>query len=747
MAQAPNKLLRILVPVGILVLGVIAFTASILNSGRSGTRSTPQTSATTAPAAATGATGQTETPAAPPAAAATEPEPSAAPALQGLHAQVFSEPDRISNFDPIGSADPASPYEAQVEFTTLGAGVRAVTLSHHYETIKRDAHTVVQHEYAYTPPPGDDPAPATQVVAPMAADSVEIDGQVVSLLGFTDDPNKGRLGSPVWRQTAPGAFEAIIVDGEGRQVARVERRYTLDEGSYTIQLRQQVHNLTDRPLRIRWFQYGPTQLQQDPVAYGGDIRRLIFGYLLSPQAQGNDPTVLADRFVWPWGTALEPYVAGTRFYETTHTIWPNPDSIDHELRLVWAGLKSRYFGAAIFPLVPPNAGPNQKVFAAAATVNRVLLQRILHTPGSDPEYAPVLVLHTASEPRTVAPGQAAAFDMGYYAGPLSRPVLTTEPAPAAVGLSGLVIYNFGGMCAWCTFAPLTWLLLAVLRFLATYVVFDWALAIILLVIIVRTLLHPVTKWSQIRMARFGKQMQDLAPKQRKIQERYANDPQRLREETAKLWREEGVSPTGMLGCLPAFLQSPIWIALSAMLFFAFDLRHEAAFFGVFQRLTNNSWSFLGDLAEPDQFISFGRTLFTLPILGAISSINLLPILLGVVFFIQQKYLTPPTTTQLTPEQEQQQKIMKVMMVVLFPLMMYAAPSGLALYFIANSTLAILESKYIRSHIDRYNLLTVPKRPAGPKPGGFMERLQKLAEERQRQMMKQRGMNPPPRRRG
>ena len=52
---------------------------------------------------------------------------------------------------------------------------------------------------------------------------------------------------------------------------------------------------------------------------------------------------------------------------------------------------------------------------------------------------------------------------------------------------------------------------------------------------------------------------------------------------------------------------------------------------------------------------------------------------------------------MTPEQEMQQKMMRVMMVVMFPVMMYNAPSGLSVYFITNSTLGILESRYIRSH--------------------------------------------------
>jgi len=107
----------------------------------------------------------------------------------------------------------------------------------------------------------------------------------------------------------------------------------------------------------------------------------------------------------------------------------------------------------------------------------------------------------------------------------------------------------------------------------------------------------------------------------------------------------------------------------------------------------------------------------------------------VVFFIQQKYLTPPTAPgTLSPEQEQTQFMMKIMMVIMFPLFMYNAPSGLALYFLTNSTLSILESRYIRSHIDKYDLSN-PKKgegPGGPKGNGFFARLMAKAEERKKQ---------------
>jgi YidC/Oxa1 family membrane protein insertase len=212
----------------------------------------------------------------------------------------------------------------------------------------------------------------------------------------------------------------------------------------------------------------------------------------------------------------------------------------------------------------------------------------------------------------------------------------------------------------------------------------------------------------------------------------------MREESARLMREEGVSVgAGAMGCLPALLQMPVWMALAPMLYFTFELRHQGAFFGLFQNVSGGKWSFFADLAEPDHFLRLGHE-FHIPLLsslmGPIDGLNVMPLLMGIVFFIQQKYLQPPPTAPMTPEQEQQMKIMKVMTVVMFPLMMYNAPSGLALYFFTNSTLAILESKHIRSRAERLGLDQPPAKKKGKdsKPG-FISRLANLAEERQKMM--------------
>ena len=737
MPQPKNTLLRVILPLGVGLLGIGVVWSVLVNSSNASkapaTKQAP--AAATGAAGATGASGPTAPTATPPIAPATAPSAAAQvpappdkPPLGDLKAMSFAGDPAAANFSPLGSLDDKGPLKAQIEFSTLGAGIKSLTLADQYDTIKHTTHYVLQQEQT------NGSGPDAAVVVPMSANAIEIDGKRVDLWG--------RYDTPLWRQLAPGSFEAVVVDGAGTKVVRVQRTYQLAPGSYDVKLLQEVQNLSGQALTIRWWQYGPVDLIQDAVAYGGDKRRVRFGYLFDQHGQGSDPTVLASDFVWPRSDkqVMGP-AAANGVFDTVKTIWPNDRSTKNGYRPVWLGLTNRYFGVALHPLLPAGSLPDAKVNRLLAEVDRVLLQKWVDV-GGKPAYAPVLHLTTKSTPLVVEPGKSVDLSMGMYAGPLDRSRISTDTAAVESGLPSFVVYNWGGPCGICTLSWVTALLLGLLHILHDYLTFDWALSIIVLVLIVRTCLHPVTKYQQIKMARFGKGMQALAPKQKKIQEKFADDPQRMREEMAKLWREEGVNPlSGAAGCLPALLQTPIWIGLTATLYFAFDLRHQGAFFRVFQAISGGKWWFLGDLAEPDRFVYFGRTIVTLPMLGPITSINVLPVILGVVFFIQQKYLTPPTSATMTPEQEQQQKIMKWMMVFMFPTMMYAAPSGLALYFIVNSTLAILESRYIRSHIDKYDLAKPGKRE-GKGGGGFMARLQQIAEERQKAALRARGMQPP-----
>ncbi|MBK7404960.1 MAG: membrane protein insertase YidC [Phycisphaerales bacterium] len=743
MPKRPNTLARVLVPLALGLVAVAVAFAVLKNTKNARNPSPSQASEVQptpeAPAAGSSVTGAPDAASSEPEARnPPDPQPTAQgpadsqppgveespapPAIEGSLVVEAFEGVESSAFTPLGGLGLDSPFAMQVEFSHVGAGIKSIRLARELDSVKADRaakagavepehHVEVQGQVAS----------ARQIIVPMAALAIEIDGRMVALTRAPGD-------KPAWRQVAadqPGHFEAFVLDDKGDRVLRLDRQYSLPPGSYDLQLRQSAENLTERRLSIRWRTFGPIDMARDALGYGGEKRRLRFGYLLDAK---NDPTrqwVDASDFLWS-RMKLVGRDAPKNF--PGGQVWPNTRSVERKYDLVWAGLTNRYFAAVVHPLIDPTDTNPAKAFAGVERVDRVML------PGED-----ALVLSLAGPVQPLAPHAYSHFDMGLYSGPLNRETIGTDAMLNSLGVPGIVVFNFGGMCAICTFTWLTTPLLSLLRILHG-LTFDWALAIILLVVCVRSLLHPITRWSQIRMQKFGKQMQAMAPKQKAIQEKYKDDKQRLQQEMGKLWREEGVSPAGFLGCLPMMFQSPVWIALYATLYFAIDLRHEPAFFGIFQSATNNAWPFLADLAEPDHAIFFGGHGIKVPLMGQVSSINLLPLLLGVVFYLQQKYLTPPTAGAMSPEQESQQKMMKVMMVVMFPLMMYNAPSGLALYFITNSTLGILESRWIRSHVEKSGMLDPENLKKKPKEGGFLSRLRQMAAEQQ-QTQAGRGMSP------
>lgn len=725
MPREKNTPARILVPLLVISIGAI-IVVGVLKSGSS--RQSPQGGAETAPiesvkatdepsTATTRATPDASSDATPETAPVTAPnatldmapvsasagpdeaeqtEPAFDPAvlasLGGLKPRIV-DPSLDTPFTSIGGGGIDTEYDLLVEFTPLGAGVEGITLTHEYTSVQEQIkaeqdvaaeryvlqrrHTSAQTQYA---------------VASLAAHTIEIDG--VRAVVFSNE------AGPIWRQTGATAssasFEAIIENKAGDAIVRITKAYSIDPGSYDIHLDQRVINLTDTPLDIKLYQYGPVDLPDVGAGYGGDKRRVRFGKIRSVN---EDPE---QRYVESSKKPLTRRALVRRILSKgNQRIWPTEEAISKDQSLAWTALTNRYFAFAVYaPVTEAQAqsnGPIDRVFRDAEEIWAILL-----SPGAPEE---TIVLELDSPTVRVRPGErnAGDFSLGAYAGPIWERPLKADPVTSAVGLDKLVIYNFGGPCAFFTFQPLAKTLLWFLETLHSYIVFDWAVAIMILVFFVRLILHPVTKKSQVSLQRFSKQMSALGPKQKKLQEKYKDDPKRLQQEMGRLMREEGVNFTGALGCLPMFLQTPVWIALYAMLFFAFDLRHEPAFYGVFQRISGGSWNFMSDLSAPDGFISFGSPVVSLPLMGEISSINILPLVLGIVFFLQQKYLTPAPSASMTPEQQSQQKMIRVLMVFMFPVIMYNAPSGLALYFCTNSTLGIIESRHIRAHIDQMDL--------------------------------------------
>lgn len=691
----------------------------------------------------------------------------AAISLDRLHA-ARAEGESVGRTpEPLGSLDPTE-HRIMVEFSLVGAGIDRIVSSEHWRTAlaarKAEAHykaiAAGVRPDQVPPLPADDLrlvlTEAGTLTARDPVTGIERDFTIpafaahgISITPAGDNTVYVRLlgeatGETPWSQSAPGVFETTIRNSDEQVVLHITRRYELGlDGDITLE--QRLDNRTAAPLNVRWIQYGPSQLTRDRSPYI-DMRRFRAAYQLAPN---TNPTVIigkdndqiferrsllkraakANELLDEERKAGDPTLHDAEINELI-TIWPNEESIDNGFALSWFASTNRYFALSIHPSV-------EQVRAGELNLENTV-EEIRHqaqNPGDQEDGFTFTVLY--SPERVIEPNGSVNIDLGIYAGPMDTEQLTANDIFTALNLKALVLYQMSTLCAICTFQWLAHVLLFILD-AVHFVLADWSLAIITLVVIVRAILHPLTKKSQINMQRFSKGMSALKPELEKLQKKYANEPKRLQQEQMKLWREHNISPFQMLGCLPMFLQMPIWVALYAALYFAFDLRQEPAFYGFFQLFGN--WQFLADLASPDRFISIlpEPKTFTLIFLHFdISSINVLPLLMGVVFFVQQKYMAPPPSPTMSKDQIQQQKIMRVMMVVFMPLVLYSAPSGLILYILTSSTLGVIESRYIRSHIDQLDIEVqrTPKPRKKKKPRDPQARAMADAIERAKQKRK------------
>ncbi len=593
----------------------------------------------------------------------------------------------------LGSLDP-SKFKFQIQFSTISAGFSRIIFSDFWNNAaaaqesRQIQKAQARKETSSATMPDDSQRYELQTVQTLegyevpllSARAIEIDGSPASLYGA------------VWAERSPGVFETEVVGDNGAIVLRVTRQFTLAENSYDLSLRQTVQNVSPDAHTVRWIQYGPGDLSIDQSGMM-DIRRFQFGYLYNVQRDPSRSNVVVHGAMFERSDALKKITSGTP------QLWPQPDQKSQGFELSWYGTTNRYFALAVHaPFSPPK--DSSKIMSA--------VEGVFVKADAGDETTQTIVCELRSAQTQLAAGATTNFDMGVYAGPLNPKVLAVVEPYQALRMDGLIEYLMGGCCSFCTFSWLADFIVIMLTFLHDYVVFDWAIAIMVLVMVVRFFLHPVTKRSQISMTKVTRGMSSIKPELEALQKRYPGDTKKLQAEQMRLYREKGINPVGCVGgMLPTFLQTPIWIALYAVLYFAFALRQQPAFFGVFQQF--GGWEFLGDLSAADHFIRFPAPLIKWPF--EFASINLIPILMGGLFFLQQKYMTPPPNASMTPEQLQQQKIMKWMTVVLFPVMLYNAPSGLTLYIMTSTTIGIFEGKRIRAQMDKMDFTPKPRDPA------------------------------------
>jgi len=209
-----------------------------------------------------------------------------------------------------------------------------------------------------------------------------------------------------------------------------------------------------------------------------------------------------------------------------------------------------------------------------------------------------------------------------------------------------------------------------------YLFNNLGLTIIALTLIIRAVMYPLSRKQLLST----KKMQELQPKLAEIQKKYAKDRQKLAKEQMALYKEAGVSPTGCL--LPMIVQMPIWIALYQSISRVLLTTPEGLL--SLSRHLYTSWSLVFDQVPLNsQFLWLD--------LGIADKFIILPILVGVTMWIQQKMTTPNYSD---PQQQSQSQMMLWMMPLLFAFMSLSFNSGLALYWLTSNIISIVMQYFV-----------------------------------------------------
>jgi YidC/Oxa1 family membrane protein insertase len=192
----------------------------------------------------------------------------------------------------------------------------------------------------------------------------------------------------------------------------------------------------------------------------------------------------------------------------------------------------------------------------------------------------------------------------------------------------------------------------VLNWLYAYVG-SWGYAILILTLLIKLAFYKLSEKSYRSMAG----MRKLSPRLTKLKETYGDDKEKMGKKTMELYRKEKINPAA--GCLPILVQIPVFISLYWVLLEMVELRQTPFWY-------------LLDLAAPDPFY-------------------ILPLIMGVSMFVQQK-LNPP------PPDPMQAKIMMALPFI-FTVFFLWFPSGLVLYWVANNILSIAQQWYINKRIN------------------------------------------------
>jgi len=372
----------------------------------------------------------------------------------------------------------------------------------------------------------------------------------------------------------------------------VLKRFTVERGSYAVEVSYHLANRTEEPVTARFIGQLARDNSPDPSSGPGMGMRSYLG------AAFSSPD---DRY------------QKVDFDEIQEGTFDNRD-----VQGGWVAIIQHYFVSA---WAPPQDQQNLYYTTTDSRGRNVAAMA-----------GPMHTLEADAETR---------FGATLYMGPKVQDYLE-QVAPNL-----RLTVDFGWL--WFIANPLFWLLDHIHSLIG-----NWGWSIVLLTVMVKAALWPLSAKAYKSMAR----MRKLGPEMQRLKEQYGDDRQKMSQEMMKFYQKEKINPLG--GCLPILVQMPVFIALYWMLLESVELRHAPFVF----------W--IQDLSMKDPYF-------------------ILPILMGASMFVQQ-LLNP------TPPDPMQAKIMKMLPVV-FTFFFLWFPAGLVIYWVVNNVISIAQQYVITRKIE------------------------------------------------
>lgn len=442
-------------------------------------------------------------------------------------------------------------------------------------------------------------------------------------------------------QPIPGSPLPLSVELAGDSAIPSTLRYAAEEGDHRITFvgRTDAWEVTKE---VSWVEDGYELSTR--VTVRNLTNRPLSGELVIPYGRAIDPAhEEKPSFFGGVGNLSDAACFVKDAYEH-ETVKDKLETKEHAGPVRWVGINQQYFLSAIFPV---GSAVDGKCILTTSPTERIA---------------------TARFPIQVQPGQTATRAFGAFLGPKETKTLTdvpelpanrsTDATNAPVHLERAVDYGI--------WAALCKPMLVVLKWFHD-VVHNWGVAIILLTVLVKVLLIPLTHRAMVGQ----EAMKKLQPKIEEVKKKFPEDKERQQMEMMKAYQEAGVNPFG--SCLMILVQLPVWAALFTTLRNSYELYGEP--------FTSH---FLTDLTIKDPTY-------------------LLPVLLGVSQIITSK-LQPPALDAA------QQRMMVWFMPIFFTVIMLNYPAGLLLYIFTNNILTVAQQAVLRRLVQRGTIAT-PLKPA------------------------------------